>query len=82
MALRCRAALADGKGDFLIDEVDIGDPGPDEIIVRMKAAGICHTDYDSLQVAINPRLPHLHNGISIARLQQAKDAAGHNLADP
>lgn len=49
MALRCRAAIADGKGDFLIDEVEIGEPKSDEVIVQMKAAGICHTDYDSLR---------------------------------
>lgn len=49
MALHCKAALADGKGNFVIDEIEIGEPQPDEIIVQMKAAGICHTDYDSLR---------------------------------
>ena len=49
MALRCKAALADGKGSFLIDEVEIGEPQADELIVQMKAAGLCHTDYDSLR---------------------------------
>lgn len=49
MALHCKAALADGKGNFVIDEVVIGEPQPDEVVVQMKAAGICHTDYDSLK---------------------------------
>ena len=49
MTLRCKAAIADGEGSFIIDEVEIGEPQADEVIVQMKAAGICHTDYDSLQ---------------------------------
>ncbi len=28
-------------------------------------------------LAINPRLPHLHNGISLVQVQQARDAADH-----
>lgn len=49
MALVCKAALADGKGSFVIDEVAVGEPQSDEVVVKMKAAGLCHTDYDSLQ---------------------------------
>lgn len=49
MALLSRAALSDGKGNFIIDEIAINEPSGDEIIVQMKAAGICHTDYDSLR---------------------------------
>lgn len=49
MALTCKAALADGKGNFVIDEVEISEPQADEVIIKMKAAGLCHTDYDSLR---------------------------------
>lgn len=49
MSLRCRAALATGEGNFIIDEIEIQEPQDDEVIVKMKAAGLCHTDYDSLQ---------------------------------
>ncbi|MHB1178604.1 MAG: zinc-binding dehydrogenase [Daejeonella sp.] len=48
MELVCKAALADGDGNFIIDEIRINEPQSDEIIVKMKAAGLCHTDYDSL----------------------------------
>lgn len=49
MGLVCNAALADGKGSFVIDETEIAEPASDEVIVKMKAAGLCHTDYDSLR---------------------------------
>src|SRR5680860_743080 len=49
MSILSKAALADGAGSFIIDEVAIQEPQADEIIIKMKAAGLCHTDYDSLQ---------------------------------
>ncbi len=45
----CKAAVADGKGGFSIEQVEIDAPAPDEVLVKMKAAGLCHTDYDSLR---------------------------------
>lgn len=48
MSLFCKAALADGKGNFAIEQIEIHEPQPDEVVVKMKAAGLCHTDYDSL----------------------------------
>jgi S-(hydroxymethyl)glutathione dehydrogenase / alcohol dehydrogenase len=49
MPLRCTAALADGRGGFLLDETELQDPLADEVLVKMKAASLCHTDYDSLR---------------------------------
>jgi S-(hydroxymethyl)glutathione dehydrogenase/alcohol dehydrogenase len=49
MPITCKAALADGQGKFLIDEIQVGEPEADEVLVQIKAAGLCHTDYDSLQ---------------------------------
>lgn len=49
MTLICKAAVADGRGNFVIDDVEIGEPDVDEVIVEMKAAGLCHTDHDSLR---------------------------------
>jgi hypothetical protein len=31
--LKVRAALSDGKGSFLFDEIELGDPGPGEVKV-------------------------------------------------
>ncbi|MEO0338769.1 MAG: Zn-dependent alcohol dehydrogenase [Bacteroidota bacterium] len=43
-----KSAIATGDGKFVIDQVQLADPQADEVLVKMKAAGICHTDYDSL----------------------------------
>jgi Zn-dependent alcohol dehydrogenase len=45
--IRSRAAIADGKGSFTVGETQVNDPDGDEILVQIKAAGICHTDWDS-----------------------------------
>ena len=46
--IKCKAAITDGKGNFSIEEIKVGEPAADEVLVQIKAAGICHTDYDSL----------------------------------
>ena len=63
MSLTCKAALADGKGGFIVDEIEVNDPKPDEVIVKMKAAGLCHTDYDSLRWGKNIVLGHEGAGV-------------------
>ena len=49
MSITCQAAIALGDGTFSIDTTEIQDPEADEVLVKIKAAGICHTDYDSLR---------------------------------
>lgn len=46
--LRGPAALANGQGGFSIEEVEVYPPGPGEVRVAMRAAGVCHTDHASL----------------------------------
>jgi S-(hydroxymethyl)glutathione dehydrogenase/alcohol dehydrogenase len=46
--MKANAAIATGNGNFLLDQVEVGEPLPDEVLVRIKAASLCHTDYDSL----------------------------------
>jgi S-(hydroxymethyl)glutathione dehydrogenase/alcohol dehydrogenase len=46
--IKCQAAITDGKGKFIIDEIEVAEPQADEVLVKIKAAGICHTDFDSL----------------------------------
>jgi len=43
-----KTAIAKGDGTFVIGSVLISPPQEDEILVKIKAAGLCHTDYDSL----------------------------------
>lgn len=42
--MRARAAVQDGKKSFSIEEIEVGEPGPGEVLVRIKASGVCHTD--------------------------------------
>jgi S-(hydroxymethyl)glutathione dehydrogenase/alcohol dehydrogenase len=47
--INCKAAITDGKGNFSIEQIEVEEPSFNEILVKIKAAGICHTDYDSLK---------------------------------
>jgi S-(hydroxymethyl)glutathione dehydrogenase / alcohol dehydrogenase len=48
VSLKSAAAIGDGRGGFVIEPVCVRPPMAGEVRVRMKAAGICHTDYASL----------------------------------
>lgn len=47
--MKTKAAIGNGKGSFSIGEVQVSDPGDDEVLVQIKASGVCHTDYDSMK---------------------------------
>ena len=38
------AVLRTGNGPFTIEKLELGSPGPREVLVRVVAAGMCHTD--------------------------------------
>ena len=42
------AAIADGHGHFTLDEIEVASPLAEEVLVEIRAAGICHTDHASL----------------------------------
>ncbi|HVV73439.1 MAG TPA: alcohol dehydrogenase catalytic domain-containing protein, partial [Verrucomicrobiae bacterium] len=46
--MQARAAIADGQGRFTIEVIDVAEPLGDEVLVEIRAAGICHTDHASL----------------------------------
>lgn len=45
-----KAAVCLADGTFVIDEVEVGDPGPGEVLVQIKASGVCHTDHKMLHL--------------------------------
>ncbi len=57
------AAISDGKGHFSIDEIAVAEPQAGEVLVRMKAAGVCHTDFDSMSVGGRQVMGHEGAGI-------------------
>ncbi len=48
MSTSAKAIVTDGMGHFELMEVQLGDPAPGEVLVEIKASGVCHTDFDSL----------------------------------
>jgi Zn-dependent alcohol dehydrogenase len=41
--------VSDGQGGFVIDELEVGDPAPGEVMVRIRASGLRHTDAKTLR---------------------------------
>jgi propanol-preferring alcohol dehydrogenase len=67
MAKRMKAAVARSFGQPLaIDEVEIPSPGPGQVLVRIVASGVCHTDLHAADGdwPIKPTLPFIpgHEG--------------------
>ncbi len=47
--LSVRAAIGNGDGTFQMETIGIDDPQPGEVLVAIRASGVCHTDWDSLR---------------------------------
>jgi S-(hydroxymethyl)glutathione dehydrogenase/alcohol dehydrogenase len=55
--------MSDGSGGLIVDDIEVGDPGPGEVLVRIRASGVCHTDHDLLSVPVPFVLGHEGAGI-------------------
>jgi Zn-dependent alcohol dehydrogenase len=73
MPITCKAAITDGLGNFKIEEIQVHDPQPDEVLIQMKAAGLCHTDYDSLNWGKQLIIGHEGAGIVVKTGEDVKD---------
>ena len=87
MQRECLAAIATGKGDFVIAKIMVKDPLADEVLVSIKAAGLCHTDFDSLKWGKPVIMGHEGAGIIVAIGPEVKkvvvgDAVILNWATP
>ncbi|MEC8998684.1 MAG: S-(hydroxymethyl)mycothiol dehydrogenase [Actinomycetota bacterium] len=55
-----RAVVARSKGEpVTVEVIEVPDPGPGEVIVDVKACGVCHTDLHYREGAINDEFPFL-----------------------
>lgn len=61
--VEARAAITDGHGKLWVDTVQVYPPGPNEVLVEIKAAGVCHTDYDFLNREVQRILGHEGAGV-------------------
>lgn len=66
--MRIQAALVEyPNGPYTIHDLDLDEPRPDEILVRITASGICHTDLSMRQIWPQGRLPMVfgHEGAGV-----------------
>lgn len=66
--MRVTAAVARAKGEgFHLESVELDEPREDEILVRVAAAGVCHTDLVALEERMPVRLPAVlgHEGAGV-----------------
>ena len=68
-----KAAVAHAFGEPLrIEEVRVPQPGPGEVLVKVEASGVCHTDLHAARGdwPVKPSLPFIpgHEGVEVAVL--------------
>lgn len=64
--MQVRAAITEGDGSYTIDTFEFDEPRAGEVLVEMKASGVCHTDYDSLNWKKRLVLGHEGAGVVLA----------------
>jgi len=60
-----RAVVSEG-GRLSVTDVEVRDPRPGEVLVEMRASGVCHTDHDLMQVPLALVLGHEGAGVVAA----------------
>ncbi len=61
-----KAAITLGNGTFSIEDVEVKAPLKDEVLVKIMAAGLCHTDHDSLHWGRPVILGHEGAGVVVS----------------
>ena len=59
------AVLRDPAGAYAIEDVELGDPGPGEVRVRIVGAGMCHTDVLPRAGIVAPPIVTGHEGSGV-----------------
>jgi Zn-dependent alcohol dehydrogenase len=66
--VRIRAAVLERTGGpMTVTELDLGDPGPGEVLVRLHASGVCHSDQNAIDGTSETRCPAVlgHEGAGV-----------------
>lgn len=75
MGIQCKAAITNGAGNFETGDIEVGDPKDDEVLVKLKAAGLCHTDFDSLSWGKQLVIGHEGAGVVVKTGRDVKGLA-------
>ena len=66
------------KQPLIVDEVEFPDPGPDQVLVKLYASGVCHSQLHTIQRPPRPghRLPellgHESTGVVVAKGREVR----------
>jgi S-(hydroxymethyl)glutathione dehydrogenase / alcohol dehydrogenase len=66
MPNHAHAIVTDGRGNFALETVTLGDPERNEVLVEIHASGVCHTDFDSMSWGRRIIMGHEGAGIVVA----------------
>jgi aryl-alcohol dehydrogenase len=71
-----RAAVVRGKGQVALEDVEIEEPRPDEVLVKVLSSGICRTDLEVMEGVLPTPFPVVagHEGAGIV------EAVGSNVS--
>ncbi len=61
--INAKAAITDGSGNFSIQPITVHSPRENEVLVEIKASGVCHTDFESLNWGEERVLGHEGAGV-------------------
>jgi alcohol dehydrogenase len=63
-------------GPLVVSELDLAPPGPEEVLVRLRASGVCHSDWNAVDGTSETRCPAVlgHEGAGIV------EAVGERVA--
>jgi S-(hydroxymethyl)mycothiol dehydrogenase len=80
MASTVRGVVAPKKGAAVsIERVVVPDPGPGDVVVRVQACGVCHTDLHYREGAINDDFPFLLGHEAAGQVESVGEGV-HNVA--
>ena len=79
------AVLERTGGPLHLVELDLGDPGPGEVLVRLHASGVCHSDQNAIDGTAEARCPVVlgHEGAGVVEAvgpEVTRVSAGQHVA--
>ena len=66
MPVMSTALVTAGDAQFSLQQVELGDPEANEVLIELKASGVCHTDLDMLNRRFSHVLGHEGAGVVLA----------------
>ncbi len=77
MSLNYRAAVLHPSGTpLVIERVSAGSPGPGDVVVKIRAAGLCHTDLEVMNGSLRYPLPMILGHEAAGIVEETGSAVG------